>query len=318
MLHKGSNTRTVREPLLNNDLTERRGAANGAFSVYCNDVIAFPCWVTIVMEGKRQTVDQVLDAYVGHPLSRASIFERLRRTLPANVHPTELDLAIDAEGEITDQNHVGGALSTLQLAALATIKSEHRILDLGCGLGGPARLVALVYGCRVLAIDANPQRIADATSLTELVQLSDYVHYLVDDISSLTFEQRHDIVWVQNTWQHIGRPALLASTAANALVLGGHLAFEEVVLKRIARDSKEQYLLDELCDVWRCSLVPLSEWTIAFQSGGLAIKFVREADALFLDYFVRSTAMGPAKRSDWPKHELIGTTTRLHWAKQAS
>jgi hypothetical protein len=115
-------------------------------SVINTEFNALPRQVIIFMEGKRQTVARVLDACIGHPLSRASLLERLRRTLPADVHSTELDMTFDPDGEITDQNHVGRALSTLQLAALATIKSEHRILDLGCGLGGPARLVALVYG----------------------------------------------------------------------------------------------------------------------------------------------------------------------------
>lgn len=262
---------------------------------------------------KRYTTEDVLSAYAGHPLSQASILDRLRRNLPANIRPTEFDLAIDPGREITDQNHVGGALSTLQLAALAGVNARHCILDLGCGLGGPARLLALVFRCRVYGIDANRQRVTDAIALTELVDLSASVRFRCTDVATLAPEPKFDIVWVQNAWLHIGEPALLASTAARAVVPRGRLAFEEVFLKRSPRSSQEQSLLGELCEAWRCSLLPLVEWIKAFQSFGFAINASEDANALFLDYFLRTVESD--KQSRWPEHELLGHRNALALGK---
>jgi SAM-dependent methyltransferase len=189
------------------------------------------------------------------------------------------------------------------------------VLDLGCGLGGPARLLALVFRCRVYGIDANCQRITDATALTELVHLSALVQFQCADIQALSPSPEFDIVWAQNAWLHSAQPALLASTAARALIPRGSLAFEEVFLKRMPRDSREQGLLDELSDAWRCSLLPLSEWVNAFKSSGFAIKTTEHADALFFDYFTRSTETESARERSWPKHELLGHRNALALGK---
>ena len=51
-----------------------------------------------------------------------------------------------------DQFHGGGKGFTLRLANLAGLKPDMRILDVGGGLGGPARTLALEFGCHVTAV----------------------------------------------------------------------------------------------------------------------------------------------------------------------
>jgi 2-polyprenyl-3-methyl-5-hydroxy-6-metoxy-1,4-benzoquinol methylase len=52
-----------------------------------------------------------------------------------------------------DQFHAGGLEATRQLAALAGIGSDQHVLDVGSGVGGPARFLAETHGCSVMGID---------------------------------------------------------------------------------------------------------------------------------------------------------------------
>ncbi len=56
-----------------------------------------------------------------------------------------------------DQFHTLGKLATTALAAAAGLAEAEKVLDVGCGIGGPARTLATSYGCRVTGIDATPE-----------------------------------------------------------------------------------------------------------------------------------------------------------------
>jgi MPBQ/MSBQ methyltransferase len=59
-----------------------------------------------------------------------------------------------------DQFHIRGRDATLELARLAGITSEMRVLDAGGGLGGPARTLASEFGCIVEVLNLSEYRIA--------------------------------------------------------------------------------------------------------------------------------------------------------------
>ena len=52
-----------------------------------------------------------------------------------------------------DEFHVGGMEATYRVADRLQISADTRLIDIGCGAGGPARAVAARYGCRVTGID---------------------------------------------------------------------------------------------------------------------------------------------------------------------
>ena len=52
-----------------------------------------------------------------------------------------------------DQFHTGGLDATLALARLAAVTSDDRVIDLGGGFGGPARVLAERCGCAVTVLD---------------------------------------------------------------------------------------------------------------------------------------------------------------------
>src|SRR5215831_15095244 len=107
----------------------------------------------------------MLELYKTHPLRAETILARIAATRGIADKLTENDLAIDPETAVTDQNHIGGFDAVRELAAVAGVDKETRIVDLGCGLGGPARVLAALFGCTVHGIDISPQRCTEAVDL---------------------------------------------------------------------------------------------------------------------------------------------------------
>jgi len=129
-----------------------------------------------------------------------------------------------------DQFHVGGAAATADLAGRLGIEPGASLLDIGCGLGGPARHLAAVHGCSVIGIDLNRPFVDLATMLTARTGLSGQVRHMVGDATRLPFEPgRFDLAWTQHVAMNIAdRHGLYAGVHA-PLRPGGRFAIYDVV-----------------------------------------------------------------------------------------
>jgi ubiquinone/menaquinone biosynthesis C-methylase UbiE len=70
-----------------------------------------------------------------------------------------------------DEFHVGGLEATQMLSRGMGLRRGMHLLDVGCGIGGPARYFAGEEGCRVTGIDVTEEFVKAAESLTKLVKL---------------------------------------------------------------------------------------------------------------------------------------------------
>ena len=103
-----------------------------------------------------------------------------------------------------DQFHAGGKRFTKRLANLAGLKPNMRVLDVGGGLGGPARTLALEFDCHVTVIDLTESYIQAGRMLTSLMKLDDHVTLQVGDALALPFDDNSfDAVWTQNSGMNI-------------------------------------------------------------------------------------------------------------------
>src|SRR5262245_30314393 len=80
---------------------------------------------------------------------------------------------------LADQFHGGGKPATQRLARLAGLQSGMRVLDVGGGMGGPARTLAVEFGCRVTTIDLTESYVRAAELLTATLGLGDRVRHQV-------------------------------------------------------------------------------------------------------------------------------------------
>lgn len=152
----------------------------------------------------------------------------------------------------TDQFHGGGKDATLRLARLAALESGTRVLDVGGGLGGPARTLAAQFGCRVTTIDLTESYVEAARTLTARLGLDGKVTHDVGDALALPYaDGAFDLVWTQNTGMNIEDKARLYAGFHRVLRPGGRLATQEPMAGRVepiiypvmwARDAAGSFL----------------------------------------------------------------------------
>jgi sarcosine/dimethylglycine N-methyltransferase len=81
--------------------------------------------------------------------------------------------------------HKKGVAATEELAALLQPETSNYLLDIGCGIGGPARWIAAKYGCRVTGVDLTAEFCEAARELNSLTGLADRVQILHGSALSL-------------------------------------------------------------------------------------------------------------------------------------
>lgn len=89
-----------------------------------------------------------------------------------------------------DHFHARGFPATVELADQLPVQASDHILDIGCGLGGPARYFATRFGCRVSGIDITPSFVEAANKLTALIGCEDQVTIQQGDGQHLPFADR--------------------------------------------------------------------------------------------------------------------------------
>jgi SAM-dependent methyltransferase len=126
-----------------------------------------------------------------------------------------------------DQFHGGGKGATERLARLAALKPGTRLLDVGGGLGGPARTLAGQFGCRVTLVDLTESYVRTGAALTARLGLGDRVTHRVGDALALDVGEEFDVLWTQNSGMNITDKERLYSGFARVLRPGGLLVMQE-------------------------------------------------------------------------------------------
>jgi ubiquinone/menaquinone biosynthesis C-methylase UbiE len=141
---------------------------------------------------------------------------------------TDLDaLTPDALAPV-DQFHGGGKPATERLARLAGAAADMRVLDVGGGFGGPARTLAVEFGCLVTVVDLTASYVRAAQMLTTRMGLDDRVSHHVGNALALPFpDAAFDLVWTQNSGMNIADKERLYAGFHRVLRPGGLLALQE-------------------------------------------------------------------------------------------
>ena len=85
-----------------------------------------------------------------------------------------------------DEFHTRGRLATEELIPRLGVGPGDHVLDLGAGLGGPARRLAAATGCRVTGVEHNPAFVEAGRDLTRRVGLEDRLELVHGDASDLS------------------------------------------------------------------------------------------------------------------------------------
>lgn len=128
-----------------------------------------------------------------------------------------------------DEFHIRGLEATREVAALAKVEDHSRVLDVGCGIGGPARTLASEFGCDVVGIDVVEEYCRAAELFTDRVGLTDEVRFQHGNALDLPFEDKSfDVVWFEHTLMNIEAKDVAFEEARRVLRAGGTLALYEI------------------------------------------------------------------------------------------
>lgn len=210
----------------------------------------------------------------------AGLTARIRSALGA-IAPEDQALAVSQLAPL-DQFHIRGSLATAELAAAAALDASTRVLDLGCGIGGPARHLAATFACKVLGVDLSPGFIDAAAYLTARCRLSDRVTFQVGDALHLPFENASfDAVFLQHVAMNVEDRAALYAEVRRVLAVGGRFATYDLVLREgpvaypvpWARDASTSFLLSD------------SDTRTALEQAGFEPALWRDDTQTALDWF---------------------------------
>jgi len=129
-----------------------------------------------------------------------------------------------------DEFHVGGAQATQHLAAQLGLHANMHLLDIGSGLGGPARQLSAEHGCRVTGIDLSEEYVRVATSLTRRMGLAEHVTFHLASANRLDFPPASfDGATLLHVGMNVPDKAALFAAVHGALRPGGFLAVYDMM-----------------------------------------------------------------------------------------
>lgn len=141
-----------------------------------------------------------------------------------------IDLSAVSRSDIagTDEFHVRGAAVSKELAGAINLKGV-QVLDVGCGLGGPCRMLADEFDCHVTGLDLSKEYIRTAKGLSQLVKLDHKTKFIVGDATNLPFKgQSFDLVWTQHVQMNIPDKKKFYSEIQRVLKPGGVFLYYDI------------------------------------------------------------------------------------------
>ena len=129
-----------------------------------------------------------------------------------------------------DEFHIRGRKATLELGDNMKLGKDSSILDIGSGLGGPARTLAEEYGCHVTGIDLTQAFCDAAQQMSKWVNLDGRVTFQQGDATSLPFAgNQFDAAMTIHVAMNILAKDKMYSEAKRVIKSGGIFAVYDVL-----------------------------------------------------------------------------------------
>ncbi|OIJ64062.1 class I SAM-dependent methyltransferase [Streptomyces mangrovisoli] len=148
---------------------------------------------------------------------------------------TSLSALSRAQLDGIDQFHAGGPEAIERLIPHLALTPGSTVLDVGSGLGGPARQVARTAGCRVIGVDITPAYVAAAQALSDAAGLSERTRFVHSDIGEFgrtdvgeSVHSGFDAAYTVHVQMNIADKKVFYAEIARLLRPGARLAVFEV------------------------------------------------------------------------------------------
>lgn len=207
-----------------------------------------------------------------------------------------------------DEFHIGGVEATRDLLAQIGLGPAAALLDIGSGLGGPARFIASSTGCHVTGIDLTEEFVATARALSGLTGLGDRTSFVTGSALDLPFAAASfDAATLIHVGMNLPDKLALFKGVARVLRAGGAFAVYDVM--RVGPGDLA-YPVPWAETAATDFSVPPEAYRAAAEAAGFTIAAERGRCSFALDFF-RARQADVAARGGLPPlgiHLLTGVT----------
>lgn len=163
-----------------------------------------------------------------HYAGSGSLAERILGSLQRDGR--DIDRLTTADLAPVDEFHIRGRKATLELAGGMKLGPASRVLDIGSGLGGPARTLAEEYGCHVTGIDLTQAFCDAAQTFSERLGLDEKTAFRQGDATEMPFaDDAFDAAMTFHVAMNIAAKDRLYREARRVVKPGGILAVYDVL-----------------------------------------------------------------------------------------
>jgi ubiquinone/menaquinone biosynthesis C-methylase UbiE len=169
--------------------------------------------------------DHPVENFYGGSGDLAGVIAETLRELGKDINALKTD-----DLNMVDEFHIRGRKATLELAEKMKLGADSDVLDIGSGLGGPARTVAEAYGCRVTGVDLTQAFCDAANVLSRWVGFDDRVAFRQGDATDLPFDDgRFDAAMTIHAAMNIPAKDRMYAEARRVVKPGGVFAVYDVL-----------------------------------------------------------------------------------------
>ena len=232
--------------------------------------------------------------------SRGGLLERLREALQEDgIDPDRPTLEALAP---YDHFHGRGLEATRELADQLSVAATDHLLDIGSGIGGPARYMANRFGARVTGIDLTAAFCEVARHLTQSVGPADRVVFEQGNALAMPFaDASFDGAYSMNVSMNIADKAGLYAEIFRVLRPGGWLVLSEIAQ---GPSGAPDYPTPWAPTAASSFLASPTATRVGLEAAGFTIATMRETTEQALAFGQRSRAIVEAGGK--PPHRAVG------------
>jgi phosphoethanolamine N-methyltransferase len=206
---------------------------------------------------------------------------------PAEIHKYE---------SIYGRNFIspGGEATTRELLGLVALTPGMRVLDVGCGLGGAAFIMARTYGARVHGLDLSLNMLHIAGARCQAANLTQAVTFEHADILRYDCYEAFELAHSRDVFLHIHDKARLLRNIKRCLRPGGHLLFSDY----LCRAGPKSPAFAAYIDSRQYDLRSLDEYRLLLEQAGFEVMLAQDRTTEFIAILERELEQLGASRLD--------------------
>ena len=187
-----------------------------------------------------------------------------------------------------DEFHVGGLDSTRELASQMELSPGLHILDVGSGIGGPARYFAAEHQCKVTGVDLTEEFVQVARSLTRRTKLDNLVDFVQASALDLRFDAgTFDRAYMIHVGMNIADKAGVFREVRRVLKPGGRFAIFDFLR---AGDGPMTYPVPWASSDETSFVVGQQSYRDALEKAGFHVELERLRTNFAIDFMERAMA----------------------------